>query len=600
MDAFEGMGDFFAPPAPAPAAAVDESVPAEVRQAWSALLNDRALFEQARPRLRKLVHRDGGVPSASRAAYWLSAASVRPCPCTEQEFARLSAEPVDEKTEKTISLDIRRTLRREAVFEEEGGAGHVQLQHLLRVHCHLDAELGYCQGMSFIAGVCMCVGLREYDAFRAFSALMRGPASGAPAPGGAVGPQDGLRAFFLAGFPQLMVSSHMLDRMLTRHCGRAAAHVNTHGVELSAVCTPWVLTAFASTFNLKCVVRVWDTLFLSLASPPSVGHGMAGVLVLIALAIVRQCNEFLVSCDFDSMMSFNRAAPERFLTEQAVSALVADLVDLYEATTREELDRHRARYEQNEQQEKEERAQQQPAEASQSKHSGGGVGGVGHGPRGLAGRMDWRCRSSSGAREVNVALNYNVILGRYALQVGGAEVKTRTMGRKDELLFEIDGVPAMVQVRRKGRLKTDCELRLYVDDVLVEARDEPQRPSDQLGFSARAAAAAATGAAAGAAARAAAGAAAGAASAVAVGAAAGAREVVNERRERRDAGGVGGGDQRRERPAAAQAPQPKQRPPAAAPMAAAAVAAPAFDFFGEAPAKSENSSTAHLLADFGF
>ena len=173
---------------------------------------------------------------------------------------------------------------------------------------------------------------------------------------------------------------------------------------------------------------------------------------------------------------------------------------------------------------------------------------------------------------------------------------TADPGRKDELLFEIDGVPAMVQVRRKGRLKTDCELRLYVDDVLVEARDEPQRPSDQLGFSARAAAAAATGAAAGAAARAAAG----AASAVAVGAAAGAREVVNERRERRDAGGGGGGDQRRERPAAAQAPQPKQRPPAAAPMAAAAVAAPAFDFFGEAPAKSENSSTAHLLADFGF
>ena len=53
----------------------------------------------------------------------------------------------------SIRIDVTRTFPEHAIFQPRGGAGQVSLFNVLRAYSSLDDEVGYCQGMSFIAGL---------------------------------------------------------------------------------------------------------------------------------------------------------------------------------------------------------------------------------------------------------------------------------------------------------------------------------------------------------------------------------------------------------------------------------------------------------------
>lgn len=58
---------------------------------------------------------------------------------------------VNEKVMDEISRDIDRTFPRHELFIVKGGPGQVMLQKILQLYAAFDPEVGYCQGMAFIA-----------------------------------------------------------------------------------------------------------------------------------------------------------------------------------------------------------------------------------------------------------------------------------------------------------------------------------------------------------------------------------------------------------------------------------------------------------------
>lgn len=81
----------------------------------------------------------------------------------KKSFPYLSDVALPELTSEDIEKDIERTFPRHELFTH-GGSGQDPLRRVLRAYAHADRECGYCQGMSFIAGLFIMY-MTEEDAF---------------------------------------------------------------------------------------------------------------------------------------------------------------------------------------------------------------------------------------------------------------------------------------------------------------------------------------------------------------------------------------------------------------------------------------------------
>lgn len=70
-----------------------------------------------------------------------------------------------------IGRDIDRTYPLHEMFYEDGGPGQVSLRRILTWYAALDPEVGYCQGMGFIAALLLSYMVEE-DAFYCFYAVL--------------------------------------------------------------------------------------------------------------------------------------------------------------------------------------------------------------------------------------------------------------------------------------------------------------------------------------------------------------------------------------------------------------------------------------------
>lgn len=70
-----------------------------------------------------------------------------------------------------IERDVDRTFPRHIIFIENNGSGQCALRRILHAYAALDPEVGYCQGMGFIAGLLLTYMIEE-DAFYCFYATL--------------------------------------------------------------------------------------------------------------------------------------------------------------------------------------------------------------------------------------------------------------------------------------------------------------------------------------------------------------------------------------------------------------------------------------------
>lgn len=159
------------------------------------------------------------------------------------------------------------------------GPGQLSLFNLLKAYSLLDPEVGYCQGLSFVAGV-LLLHMDEADAFYALRHLMF---------------RRGLRAHYLPDMAALQVRLYQLSRLLHDRLPELYAHLDTHEVAPTLYAAPWLLTLFASQFPLGVVARVFDVLFVE----------GADVVFRVALALLSHHCDALLACDsFEQIMDF--------------------------------------------------------------------------------------------------------------------------------------------------------------------------------------------------------------------------------------------------------------------------------------------------------
>ncbi|KAF5296315.1 hypothetical protein FQA39_LY12532 [Lamprigera yunnana] len=178
-----------------------------------------------------------------------------------------------------ILIDLGRTFPSHSYYSSPLGPGQLALFNLLKAYSLLDAEVGYCQGLSFVAGV-LLLHMEETQAFFLLRHLMY---------------RRGIRNQYLPDMIGLQIKLYQLSRLLHDQLPDLYEHFDFYEVAPTLYAAPWLLTLFASQFPLGFVTRVFDLLFLE----------NADVIFKVALALLSLHKDPLLVCDsFEEIMNY--------------------------------------------------------------------------------------------------------------------------------------------------------------------------------------------------------------------------------------------------------------------------------------------------------
>uniref|UniRef100_A0A7N8XZ29 TBC1 (tre-2/USP6, BUB2, cdc16) domain family, member 1 n=1 Tax=Mastacembelus armatus TaxID=205130 RepID=A0A7N8XZ29_9TELE len=220
----------------------------ELRELWKKAILQQILLQRMEKENQKLL----GVPRQHRGEIWkflseqylLRQNVPSRTPANDTPYKELLKQLTSQQ--HAILIDLGRTFPTHPYFQAQLGAGQLSLYNLLKAYSLLDPEVGYCQGLSFIAGV-LLLHMGEEDAFNLLKFLMY---------------DIGLRKQYRPDMIILQIQMYQLSRLLHDYHRDLYSHLEQQEIGPSLYATPWFLTAFASHFPLGFVARVFDMLFL--------------------------------------------------------------------------------------------------------------------------------------------------------------------------------------------------------------------------------------------------------------------------------------------------------------------------------------------------
>ncbi|XP_057563425.1 TBC1 domain family member 4 isoform X2 [Hippopotamus amphibius kiboko] len=178
-----------------------------------------------------------------------------------------------------ILVDLGRTFPTHPYFSTQLGAGQLSLFNLLKAYSLLDKEVGYCQGISFVAGV-LLLHMSEEQAFEMLKFLMY---------------DLGFRKQYRPDMMSLQIQMYQLSRLLHDYHRDLYNHLEENEISPSLYAAPWFLTLFASQFPLGFVARVFDIIFLQGTE----------VIFKVALSLLSNQEALIMECEsFENIVEF--------------------------------------------------------------------------------------------------------------------------------------------------------------------------------------------------------------------------------------------------------------------------------------------------------
>ena len=176
---------------------------------------------------------------------------------------------------RCIGMDIPRTYPQLAVFAQ-GGPMYHQLQELLGAYVLLCPDVGYIQGMSFVAAM-LLLNMNPSPALIGFTSLMDMPI---------------LVDCFAVRSQRIEAWMTQFEAVLSVVLPDLAAHFEASGVQASFYLYGWVLSLFSNKLPLDMMAHAWDLIFL---------QGQAA-LFQIALGILKYESAPLQSSDTEGIL----------------------------------------------------------------------------------------------------------------------------------------------------------------------------------------------------------------------------------------------------------------------------------------------------------
>ncbi|KAK1431112.1 hypothetical protein QVD17_14350 [Tagetes erecta] len=220
--------------------------------------------------LKKLIRK--GIPPALRPKVWfcLSGAAKKKSTVPDSYYNDLTIAVQDKVTPATkqIDHDLPRTFPGHPWLDTP--EGHAAVRRVLVGYSFRDSDVGYCQGLNYVAALLLLVMKTEEEAFWMLAVLLENVL---------------VNDCYTDNLSGCHVDQRVFKDFLAKKCPRLSAHLEALGFDVSLVATEWFLCLFSKSLPSETTMRVWDVLF----------YEGAQVLFNVALAVFMMKEEELLT-----------------------------------------------------------------------------------------------------------------------------------------------------------------------------------------------------------------------------------------------------------------------------------------------------------------
>ncbi|XP_018098522.1 TBC1 domain family member 14 isoform X1 [Xenopus laevis] len=197
---------------------------------------------------------------------------------------------------ESIKLDISRTFPNLCIFQK-GGPYHDMLHSILGAYTCYRPDVGYVQGMSFIAAV-LILNLDTADAFIAFSNLLNKPCQ---------------MAFFRVDHGLMLTYFAAFEVFFEENLPKLFIHFKKNNLTPDIYLIDWIFTLYSKSLPLDLACRVWDVFC----------RDGEEFLFRTALGILRLFEDILTRMDFIHIAQFLTKLPEDLNSEDLFASIAA-------------------------------------------------------------------------------------------------------------------------------------------------------------------------------------------------------------------------------------------------------------------------------------
>ncbi|KAK2195100.1 bifunctional Rab-GTPase-TBC domain superfamily/Rab-GTPase-TBC domain [Babesia duncani] len=176
-----------------------------------------------------------------------------------------------------IQVDVPRTFPELKVFDKEA---QEQLSRILTAYVNYAPQVGYCQGMNFVAGLLLLVsGFNEVETFLGFVGMMN---------------EFKLAQFYQPSFPLVQKNILAFESIYKVRQPLLHSHFVKEDVSVAVFLNQWFLTVFVVSLPLRMVVTLWDYILY---------NGIDSILP-ISLGLLNLLEPHLIKLKFENILAF--------------------------------------------------------------------------------------------------------------------------------------------------------------------------------------------------------------------------------------------------------------------------------------------------------
>lgn len=186
--------------------------------------------EPTKEKLHKRIYK--GIPNSLRSQVWCKLLNLEKI---EQENKGKYSEMIKLARQystdaRQIDSDVNRQFREHIHYRERYSIKQQSLFNVLTAYAMYNSEVGYCQGMSGLAGVLLMY-MDEEEAFWAMHVMLSDP-------------KFAMHGLYKEGFPKLTRFLEHHDRILTKFMPKMKKHFDKHGLDAILYSLKWFFVCF--------------------------------------------------------------------------------------------------------------------------------------------------------------------------------------------------------------------------------------------------------------------------------------------------------------------------------------------------------------------
>uniref|UniRef100_A0A1Q3FVS4 Putative gtpase-activating proteinral function prediction only n=1 Tax=Culex tarsalis TaxID=7177 RepID=A0A1Q3FVS4_CULTA len=206
--------------------------------------------KSAQAKLHKRVYK--GIPDKLRARVWTKLLNLEEVMADRknrdkyQEMLELARKWGTEA--RQIDSDVNRQFREHMMYRERYSIRQKSLFNVLVAYSMYNTEVGYCQGMSGLAGVLLMY-MNEEEAFWALSILLSDK-------------KYAMHGLFIEGFPKLTRFLAHHDKIIAKFIPKLKKHFDQYNLDSILYSLKWFFVVFIERIPFSLCLRVWDIYLL--------------------------------------------------------------------------------------------------------------------------------------------------------------------------------------------------------------------------------------------------------------------------------------------------------------------------------------------------